>query len=163
MSTVSTIEKKTLSVGKYVGNDHVNSIISTYKQERWAQNSEKIGKEDSLSVWYSTEELEEFIDTIKANGGNGIRFYFAAYPDNYTDVPEYAGRQTLALVATKTRKVEGKLSHKEIYMSENGNPKILAYNSGSMCPPFCGYPVPPTTAVLGLTLVDKGDKGFSIV
>ena len=161
---MSTIEKKSLKVGKYVGNKHVDTVIGTYKRERWIHNSNRIGKEDSLSAWYSIEELEEYIETAKANGGNGVRLYFAAYPETYTDVPEYAGRQTLVMVATKTKMVEGKLSHKEIYTTnENGNPQILAYNAPMLCPPFCP---PPGGGLgrtnLGVTIVD-GKEGMSVI
>jgi len=73
---MSTIEQKTvgdsLKVGKYVGKEHVDTVIRTYKQERWIYNTERLGKEDSLSVWYSAEELEAFIQKIKASGGNGV-------------------------------------------------------------------------------------------
>ncbi len=60
-----TTKEKTLKVGKYVNTTYVDSIIRTYKQERWVHNSARIGKEDSLSSWYSIEELEEFISTAK--------------------------------------------------------------------------------------------------
>ena len=67
-----TIEKKSLKVGEYVDTKHVDEVIRTYKQERWIHNSKRIGKEDSLSGWYSVEELEEFIETIKDHGADGI-------------------------------------------------------------------------------------------
>ena len=51
-------QKKTLKAGKLVDTGHVNTLIRNYKRERWVHNSKRIGKEDSLSVWYSIEELE---------------------------------------------------------------------------------------------------------
>ena len=98
-----TIEKKSLKVGKYVDTNHVDTVIRQYKQERWVENSKRIGKEDSLSVWYSVEELEQFIAKIKDNGANGIRFYFAEYPAGFMPDPEVANRQTIVLVATKSK------------------------------------------------------------
>ena len=41
--------------------NHVNTVIKNYKKERWIHNSNRLGKEDSLSVWYSIEELEECV------------------------------------------------------------------------------------------------------
>jgi hypothetical protein len=162
---MSTIEKKSLKVGKYVNTEHVDKVIGTYKRERWAHNSKRIGKEDSLSAWYSVEEMENYLANVKANGGNGVRIYFAAYPEDYTAVPEYAGRQTLVMVATKTKVLEtGRLAHKEIYVAkENGTPQILAYNAPYLCPPFC--PPPPgmgRTKNLGVTIVDNGE-GLSVI
>src|SRR5215213_9377009 len=98
-----TTQKKTLKVGKYVNTAHVDSVIRAYKKERWVHNSDRIGKEDSLSAWYSVEELEAFIATAKQHGADGIKIYFAAYPEEFAEVPEYAGRQTLVLVGTKRK------------------------------------------------------------
>ena len=50
-------QKKTLKVGKYVNTEHINTHIRTYKKERWIHNTERLGKADSLSSWYSIEEL----------------------------------------------------------------------------------------------------------
>lgn len=165
-----TIEKKPLKVGKYVTTEHVDTVIRTYKQERWAQNSERIGKEDSLSVWYSIEELEEFIATSKENGADGIKFYFAAYPDNYTEKPGFAGRQTLVLVATKTKELETGVANKDIYIQKGEKAEILAYNAGSICPPLCNPKPKPTLTPdaddwgnIGVTIVDRGDKGLTVI
>ena len=100
---MTTIEKKSLRVGKYVDTNHVDTLVRTYKQERWDANSQRLGKEDSRSVWYSIEELEDFIEKVKDHGGDGIRFYFAVYPHDYTEVPAYAGRQNLVLVGSKSK------------------------------------------------------------
>lgn len=155
-----TVEKKTLKVGKYVGTEHVDNLIRTYKQERWAHNSSRIGKEDSLTVWHSIEELEEFLNTAKAHGGDGIKFCFAAYPDNYADNPDYAGRQTIVLVATKTKEQVNGLGQRDIYIQDEDKTKILAYNSGRVCPPMCPPP-PPTfdtdNPEIGISIVDKND------
>src|SRR5687767_15217581 len=101
-----TVEKNPISVGKYVDTKHVDTVIREYKQERWAQNTERIGKEDSLSVWWSIEELENFIAHAKDNGADGLKMYFAAYPENYTGEPLYAGRQTIVMVPTKVKETK---------------------------------------------------------
>jgi len=156
-----TIEKKTLAVGKYVTTKHVDSLIRTYKQERWAQNSARIGKEDSLTVWHSIEELEEFLQTAKAHGGDGIKFCFAAYPENYTENKDYAGRQTIVMVATKTKEQENGLGQRDVYIQNGDSTKILAYNSGRICPPICPPPPRPNdidNPDLGVAIVNKGEE-----
>ena len=164
-----TIKKKSLKSGKYVDTKHVDSIIRTYKQERWVHNSARIGKEDSLSTWYSIEELEEFMNTAKMNGADGIKFYFAAYPADYTQTPEYAGRQTIALVATKSKEMEEGIGHKDIYVNDGDKTTILAYNAGSICPPNCPKPPKPKDADaddwggIGITIVDRGELGTVLV
>ena len=167
-----TIEKKSLSVGKYVNTEHVDTVIRTYKKERWVQNSERIGKEDSLSGWYSVEELEGFIDTIKQHGADGIKLYFAAYPHDYTETPEYAGRQTFVLVATKSKETENGTVNKDIYITDGEGTNILAYNASRLCPPLCGGGPggPPHDGCgdsewggLGIALIDQGSKGITVI
>ncbi|MBS1933374.1 MAG: hypothetical protein JST96_05190 [Bacteroidetes bacterium] len=158
---MSTIEKKSLKVGKYVNTEHVDTVIRTYKKERWVHNSERMGKPDSLSAWYSVEELEEFLDKAKQHGGDGIKMYFAAYPENYTATPEYAGLQTLVLVATKSKETENGIANKDIYFTKDGSTEILAYNASRLCPPFCGSGV--EFGKIGVTIIDNGIDGLSVI
>jgi hypothetical protein len=147
-------QKKSVKVGKLVDTDHVNTVIRNYKKERWVQNSQRLGKEDSLSAWYSVEELEEFLAKVKDHGGDGIKIYFGAYDHDYTEQPLYAGRQTVVLVATKEKETAKGSVNKDLYISsENGN-TILAYNMASLCPPFCNN---GDDGIPGITIIDKGN------
>src|SRR5690348_10003005 len=104
-----TLEKKSLRVGKLVDTEHVDSVIRNYKQKRWIHNSNRLGKNDSLSVWYSLEELEEFLAEAKVRGASGIRVYFGVYADDFKERPSLAGRQTVVFVATKQTNGENTL------------------------------------------------------
>lgn len=150
-----TIEKKSLKVGKQVDTHHVDNAIRNYKQERWIDNSKRLGKEDSLSVWYSIEELEEFIAMSKEHGADGLKLYFGAYDKDYAKQPLYAGRQTIVIVATKHK--DGH-NNKDIYINTEKGTSILAYNMGAICPPFC-----TKDGGIGVTIFDKGDDGMVIV
>jgi hypothetical protein len=150
-----TIQKKSLKVGKQVDTKHVDNAIRNYKQERWAQNSERLGKADSLSVWYSIEELEEFIALSKEHGADGLKLYFAAYDKNNTEDPLRAGRQTIVIVATKHK--EGN-TNKDVYIQTEKGSSVLAYNMGAICPPFCGK-----DGGLGGIIIDKGDQGLVVM
>lgn len=168
-----TSQKKSLTVGKYVNTEHVDTVIRTYKQERWAPNSDRMGKEDSLSAWYSVEELESFIGVIKQHGADGLKIYFAAYPENYTEIPEYAGLQTVVLVGTKRKVSEnGKPADKDIYIQTEKGSQILAYNTARLCPPFCGGSKDDNGSLgggsladngLGIAIVDRKDKGLVVI
>jgi hypothetical protein len=161
-----TIEKKSLNVGKYVDTKHVDTAIRTYKKERWIHNSKRIGKEDSLSGWYSVEELEGFIETIKQHGADGIKFYFGAYPDDFAEKPEYAGLQTIVLVATRSKETENGTKHKDVYITKEESTTILGFNLAHICPPMCSpYISQGKTAFteIGLTIVDKGEEGLAII
>ena len=165
---MSTIEKKSLKAGKYVDREHVDSVVRTYKQERWKYNTERLGKADSLSVWYSVEELEEYLNYVKEYGADGVRFYFGAYPEDFQKVPEYAGRQTIVMVGTKNVNNGDRRANKDLYIGDGKEQKLLAYNIGALCPPYChDTPTKPTTdgmsLQVGVTIIDQGDKGLSVI
>jgi len=160
-----TIEKKPVRAGKIVGNDHVDMVVRNYKQNRWIQNSERIGKEDSLSVWFSADELEEYIQWIKENGADGVKCYFGAYPENFEEKPEYSGRQTIVMVATKSKQTDKGLVNKDLYIQKNGELTVMGINMGALCPPYCGGFSFNTKDVgdRGITIIDCGDKGISVI
>jgi hypothetical protein len=153
-----TIQKKSLKVGKQVNTKHVDNAIRNYKQERWVENSRRLGKEDSLSVWYSIEELEDFIAKSKEHGADGLKLYFGAYDKDYETQPLYAGRQTIVIVATKHKDTEDGHTNKDLYVQTDAGTSILAYNAGMICPPFC-----TKESGVGITIVDKGVEGFEVV
>jgi hypothetical protein len=134
---MSTIEKKSVHTGKYGTKQEVDSFITKYKQERWVDNSERMGKADSLSVWFSLEELEGFINNVKNNGGNGVRFHFGVFPEGFGENPEMEGRQTVVMVANRSKDGSYATS-KELHIQNGEQPEILAYAGGMPCPPFCG-------------------------
>jgi hypothetical protein len=157
-----TIQKKSLKVGKQVNTEHVDNAMRNYKQERWIQNSQRLGKEDSLSVWYSIEELEEFIAMSKEHGADGIKLYFGAYDKDYTEQPLYAGRQTIVLVATKHKESESGFNNKDLYIQTEQGSSILAYNTGAICPPFCTRDG-SLGGGTGISILDKGNGDFVVV
>jgi hypothetical protein len=136
-SAMNTIEKKSVNAGESISKQQVDTLISAYKQDRWAANSERLGKADSLSVWYTVEELEAFLATVKDNGGNGVRFHFGVFNAENALQPEFEGRQTLVMIGN--RSTDGTYaSSKELYSNKNGKPEIVAHSAGVLCPPFCG-------------------------
>lgn len=125
-------------VGSYLETQEVDSLLLNYKKTRWFFNSERIGKADSLSSWYTVNELLEFLEKAKKNGADGIKLYFGAYPKDFKKKPEYAERQTVVLVATKSLLGDdGSRIDKNIYINSKNGAQILAYNAGRLCPPFC--------------------------
>src|SRR5258708_9432430 len=156
---MSTIEKNVVSAGKYLGNKEVDTMLSTYKQDRWVDNYTKLGKEDSLTAWCNLEELENLLETVRQQGGNGIRFCFAAYPKNYSENADLAGRQTLVMVATRQSGIGNK--NKELFISDGKDARILAFGGIPVCPPMCSPG--GTIGSLGVTLVDRGEEGMSVI
>lgn len=161
---VAKAGKKT---GKYVNSKHVDSLLSNYKKERWVQNSKHIGKEDSLSVWYSADELQEFLDTAKKNGADGIKMYFGVYKPDTAKDGGYEDRQTIVMVATKTKTIEnGATIDKNIHINSENGAEILAYNSGRICPPYCTGPGTGNDGFdwdnMGI-LIDRKDEGMIVI
>lgn len=161
---MQTTIKTATRVGKFVDTKHVDNVVRNYKQERWAQNSDRIGKADSLSGWWSIEEMEDFIATAKIHGADGLKFYFGAYDKDDKEMPEYAGRQTLVMVGTKETATGKGLKNKDIYVQTENGANILAYNRLRICPPHCG---PSTDGLdddtLGVTIVDRGNNGMIVI
>jgi hypothetical protein len=164
MLTQSKKPLKVSKVSKDISTENADILIREYKHKRWVQNSQTIGKPDSLSSWYSIEEMENFIALAKSNGGDGIKFYYGAYPENYTLLPEYAGRQTLVKIATRSKlKSDGSMVNKDIYVIQNGKTKILSGIIPTNCPPTCNPPSEGGMGDLGITLVDRGENGMEII
>jgi len=156
---MTTIEKKSLRVGKFVDTNHVDTLIRTYKQERWTQNSERLGQEDSLSLFYTIAELEEFLQRSKEAGANGVSIHFGVYPEGFTERPGYAGKQTTVFVATDRQETENGMMHKSVYVETSKGQQLLAYNMGSW-PPGSGV---GSDDGFGITIIDQGDKGMIVV
>ena len=164
------VAKAIQKAGKFVNSKHVDSLLSNYKKERWVNNSKHIGKEDSLSVWYSVEELEEFLETAKRNGADGVKMYFGVYKEDTAKEESYEERQTIVLVATKNKTMEnGRTFDKNIHINTTKGPEILAYNSGRICPPTCaGGGTGTGTDTNGFDwdnmgiLIDRKDEGMII-
>ncbi len=162
------VATKTKKAGKYVNSKHVDSLLSNYKKERWVQNSKHIGKEDSLSVWYSIEELQEFVETAKRNGADGIKMYFGVYNKETAGDVRYEERQTIVLVASKTKELEnGATIDKNIYTVKENKPEILAFNVGRICPPSCSTGTGNGSGGfdwdnMGI-LIDKKEEGMVVI
>ena len=163
-----TIEKKSLKVGKYVNTEHVDTLIRNYKKDRWLHNSERIQKEDSIGVWLSAEELEEFVQTAKMNGADGIRLYFGVYGKNGR-LPEFEGLQTVAFVATTSEAGDtDNQGHKDIYVERDGETSILAYNTvwpltGPTKPPGGGGSIITMGTTVGEMMVADKEKGLQVI
>ncbi len=90
-------------------------------------------------------------------------FITAHSPKDYAAQPEYAGRQMLVMVATKSRIMDdGRTTNKNIYTHNNGRVEILSGGNPKYCPPICP---PPDGGMgdLGITIVDRGSKGMQVI
>ena len=159
-----TVKAKTRKAGRLVNTGHVDTIIRNYKQERWVNNSKHIGKEDSLSVWFTIEEIEAFLSKAKDQGADGLRLYFAAYSKDFAEQPLYADRQTIVMVATQAKETEKGIVDKDVYVSTENGTSILAYNVGKICPPLCRPSgVGDDSGDIGIAIIDRGKDGMTVI
>jgi hypothetical protein len=155
---MNTIEKKSVKVGKYVSTEHVDNLIRNYKTERWIQNSERMGKEDSICIWWSAEEIAEFLQTAMMHGADGVKMYFGVYGEGASR-PEMNGKQTIALVATCNEEgPSGETITRDLYIHRDGKESLLAYNMGGLpANPIPGI-IPPSVGMPTLGQVVIADK-----
>lgn len=150
-TTTCSVTKK----GTRVSSDHVNSLVKNYKQERWLDNSKKLGKPDALSTWYGLEELQQFLDEAKKHHADGIKMFYGVYPPDY-EISELAGRQTVVLVATRKANNQPGAVNKAILLNHNGKKEMLAFNFGDICPPYCGKYPPGSDTEIDIELSNIG-------
>lgn len=127
-----------MKAGQFVNDKHVTMLKNNYRENRWKANSERLGKMDSLSVWYSLDELKHYIETAEAAGADGIRVYWGVYPSSFPENILLEDRQTIVFVATQQKVSEtGKTENKDLYVSTPNGAEIVAFNFGYICPPAC--------------------------
>ena len=122
-----TQTEKVVKIEKDESTQLADNLIREYKKTRWVSNSEKLGKPDSLSAWFSIKEMEDFIREAKENGGDGIKFYYGSFPENYDDHPLYRRKTNHcsgSYPIQETLKLGG-ISNKDIYIIKDGEAKIL--------------------------------------
>lgn len=106
---------------------------------------------DTRVLWFSVDVLKALLQHVDAVGGDGIRFYLAAYSDTYPDgiatrIPpmEYWGRNTLLMVPTREMvDAEGYSYHEDRFegfaassdVAANRTSGRRAFNDAGMCPP----------------------------
>lgn len=134
MNTTVTLEQKN---GQVVDTNHLNNLVGNYKQQRWLDNTQKLGKPDALSTWYGMDELQAFLDLAKQHHADGIKMFYGVYDEQHPN-KQIAGRQTVVLVATRKNLDKPGNFNKAIMTTINGKKEILAFNYGEMCPPYCG-------------------------
>ncbi|WP_443937466.1 hypothetical protein [Pedobacter sp. MW01-1-1] len=84
------------------------------------------------AVWFSLAQIEGIYNTIKQQGGDGVRLYYAQYTKNTIgEMPDaYNGRNTLIFVPTKASKGMGDPIHED-------DLDVDPVNQGSLCPQEC--------------------------
>lgn len=129
--------------------DFIQNLVDNYRNNQLNCINQSIKIDDAHSVWFDLPALKNFIAEIEAqaqivnpavqSNDLGIRFYYAAYPENPAQpIPSnYAKRHTLVMIPTK--KEEG-LHYDFNPFKEEGKALgvtgiALAENHGTLIPP----------------------------
>jgi len=107
-------KKKNQSVSpSTMSTDTIQELVNNYHENQLAFINENLGIDDAHSIWFDLDTVKKFIAEIEHQArlidpscpdvDLGIRFYYAAYPENPSEpVPQdYAKRHTLVMIPTK--------------------------------------------------------------
>jgi hypothetical protein len=121
-------------IDKLITNEQAQELNACYKEKQndgfGAENDEHF----SCSSWYSLEDLEGYINYVKAQAASkkisvdGIRFYFGVYPENTEDKSKI-GQNTLFMCPTSASKAFSKEDDCE--GNSDDIPGISAMNYGN--------------------------------
>lgn len=133
--------------------DLIQNLVGNYRNNQLESINQNMTMDDAHSVWFDLPTLKSFIAAIETqaqvinpnlqNNDLGIRFYYAAYPENPAlPIPSnYAKRHTLVMIPTK----------KEQDLNYDFNPfegKALAVVGGLALAQNHGTLVPPNTSIV---------------
>jgi hypothetical protein len=126
------MEKETGRPTQLITRKFAKELHLNFMKYRASIIAKYIKKEDANAVWFSVDELENYIHYIKSKGEktgydvNGIRIYFGVYPEQ-RKYAEKAGLMTVFLQATgkKIKKLskEGEVQTLALVM-DNGDGDI---------------------------------------
>lgn len=144
---------------KYVKNyeKHAGFVDSMFNENTPENGVKKLP--DTRAIWFGIDRLEAMVKKIKAEGGDGVRFYLATYDnlypkdfkEGYTPERNYWGYNTLVMVSTKDS--IGKF-HRDYYTNVKESKGFILTvesepeNRGELCPP------PVDCRPIGATLID---------
>lgn len=129
--------------------DLIQDLVDNYRNNQLNCINQNIKIDDAHSVWFDLPALKNFIAEIEAqaqivdpnvqSNDLGIRFYYAAYPENPAQpIPSnYAKRHTLVMIPTKQE--EGLHYDFNPFQEEGKALSVtgiaLAENHGDLIPP----------------------------
>ncbi|WP_300566905.1 hypothetical protein [Flavobacterium sp.] len=79
--------KSAIKPKQLISVEKAKELNGNYNSKRADLHSKAIGKEDANAIWYSLEELENYIEYVKSEGEqqgyavDGIRFYLGVYSE----------------------------------------------------------------------------------
>lgn len=117
-------------------------LCANYKNLRSNVVSAAIGFDDANAIWYSLEELENYIAYVKSEAAtknyvvDGIRLYLGVYPKD-TNLGNKSEKTTIFLTPTGRKEIDNDI----VLTSSADISDIAPMNFGTMGhPPIINYP-----------------------
>lgn len=107
----------------------VETFLNTYRRTSHKENSQRIGKEDSSSIFLPIEILNQMGEAAVLKGATGVHANFGRYPDYYPNT-ELAGRQTIVFTIGDLL-----FSPDRFIIAKD----VVAFFDVPVCPPLCCY------------------------
>lgn len=129
----------------FVGKTITDTRKSNFATTKHSILSAALGREDTLSIWYTREHIAKLLEEIDLAGGDGLRVYLGAYESEH----EFSGQLCLVMNATREQTISGEARHVDVILENEPNfttrsakveasgTKTKDYNFGSPCPPRC--------------------------
>jgi hypothetical protein len=127
-------------------------LVNNYTQNHWEiiNNSPDFTNiQDSQSVWFNINDLQDFINDITDQKADGIRIYFGEYSDDVIqdilsdppsaaaipNIQQYSGLHTLVMIPTRPNAAGVSCDFNPDGQGFDNPDDLCAENHGSMNPP----------------------------
>jgi hypothetical protein len=133
----------------FIGEKLTTDRIELFRENKHNLLSQSLGKQDTLSIWYSREHIAMLLDEIDHAGGDGLRVYLGMYENSHSSFP---GQLCLLMATTRAVQIGDRIIHEKVDLEKESDfsqrstlPKDLNlsdkrdFNFGSPCPPLCDY------------------------
>jgi hypothetical protein len=117
--------------------DHAvaKQMVNNYAETRKKLIDQTHGINDTQSIWFSVDEVKQFVADLSA-GATGVRIYLGAYDNDYPSTPN----QT-CIIAIETLKDASSGKHVDSMQQAvaplDGGGGGGPANNGKVCPPVC--------------------------
>lgn len=150
--------------------EQAKRFVNNYERHAGIVESSKGEKQplpNTRAIWFPADRLEKLAADIRAQGGDGVRFYLATYDKFGTGknaaIDAHLGYNTLVMVSTYPTKKYGKEIHQDYYADKPGRNGAKGFiignppeNRGEMCPP------PKTCDSAGADLISYPKSGLKL-
>lgn len=125
----------------FIGKKLSNIRKEIYIRRKYPLLCKELDREDTRSIWYSKEHIEQLLEEIRHVNGNGMWFHFAAYEQGH----QFDGQLCIVMNSTRsdsdgrrsTVYIEDEPDFEDRRQATPDKGTLTDLNFGSPCPPRC--------------------------